>query len=77
MKTIHLENLGGKFKTDVHREIAGLSTETKPVTDFEGIPMRTGDMFLELDTGDVYGFSEDAASGSEWSQVCALGGSGS
>ena len=43
-------------------EYAGLSTDTKPVEE----KIATGSTFLEVDTGDVYFFNEDAAPGSEW-----------
>ena len=47
-------------------EMAGLSTDTKPT---EGIA--TGSLFMEVDTGDVYGFDEESE---EWMKVTALGG---
>lgn len=53
-------------------EMSGLSTDTKPT---EGI--MTGSLFMEVNTGDVYAFDEDGASGSEWKKIAALGGSGS
>ena len=51
-------------------EAYGTSTDTKPV--FAG--MATGSLFLEVDTGDVYAFDEDAAADSEWTKIAALGG---
>ena len=48
-------------------EAAGLSTDTKPVENIV-----TGSLFMEVDTGDVYAFSEgDTPS---WNQIAALGG---
>ena len=50
-------------------EFAGISTDDKPVHN-----ICTGSLFFEADTGDVYSFDEEAASGSEWTKVCELGG---
>lgn len=50
-------------------EIACVSTDTKPVSG-----LVTGSLALEVDTGDVYAYNEDAASGSEWGKIAALGG---
>ena len=43
-------------------ELAGLSTDTKPVdaTDAE-VVTATGSRFLEVDTGDEYAYDEDGA----------------
>ena len=49
-----------------YSEFAGLSTDTKPV---DGIA--TGSVFVEVDTGKVYFFNEDADAGSEWTEVGA------
>ena len=49
-------------------EWAGLSTDSKPL---KGC---TGSLFLEVDKGDVYAFDEEAAAGSEWTKIAALGG---
>lgn len=49
-----------------YKEIAGLSTESKPTTD-----LVTGSMFLEVDTAKLYFFNE-ASSGS-WGDGIQLG----
>ena len=46
-------------------EYAGLSTDVKPVSE----DICTGSTFLEVDTGDVYFFNEEGASGQEWVKV--------
>lgn len=51
-------------------EMAGLSTDTKPVQVFYA----TGSLFLEVDTGDVYAFDEDGNSDEEWVKIAELGG---
>lgn len=51
-------------------EYAGLNGDTKPVSD----DIVTGSLFMEVDTGDVYAYNEEAASGSEWGKICSLGG---
>ena len=50
-------------------ELAGLSTDDKPVSYYA-----TGSLFLEVDSGDVYAFDEEGDSGSEWLKICELGG---
>ena len=35
-------------------ELIGLSTDTKPLSTFEGVPIGENSTFLELDTGDLY-----------------------
>lgn len=37
-------------------EMVGLSTDVKPVEDFDGYPVINGSSFLEMDTGDLYWF---------------------
>ena len=44
-----------------YQEIMGKSGETKPITG-----LVTGSSFLEVDTGDLYFFDEDASAGEEW-----------
>ena len=51
-------------------EFAGLNDDTKPTDD----DICTGSLFLEVDTGDVYAYDEEAAAGSEWRKICSLGG---
>ena len=46
-------------------EYAGLSTDEKPVRE----DICTGSTFIEVDTGDVYFFNEEGASGQEWVKV--------
>jgi len=54
---------------DIHYvELAGPSGATKP------LGFCTGSLFFETDTGDVYAYTEDASSGSEWAKVASLGG---
>ena len=46
---------------DIHYvELAGLSTDTKP------IGFATGSLFIEVDTGDVFFYNEEAEPDSEW-----------
>ena len=42
-------------------EVSCLSTDTKPVGNFV-----TGSILNEVDTGNVYFYNEEAASGAEW-----------
>ena len=46
-------------------EAYGLSTDTKPEVE----NMCTGSTFIEVDTGSVYFFNEEGASGQEWVKV--------
>lgn len=50
-------------------ELACLRTDSKPVGG-----MITGSLALEVDTGDIYAYNEEGASGSEWVKIAALGG---
>ena len=43
-------------------EFAWTSNDTKPVKD----DIATGSSFMEVDTGDVFFYNEDAAAGEEW-----------
>lgn len=43
---------------------AGLSTDTKPEEN-----LVTGSVFIEVDTGKVYFFDEEAAAGSRWHEA--------
>ena len=43
--------------------LAGLSTDTKPVTEYKGILIRNGSTFIEIDTGKEYLYDE---AGGEW-----------
>ncbi len=73
MKITEIRNMGGFDKTarTFYKEIAGNSSETKPTDTIENLELRTGDKFLETDTGDVYAFDEESA---EWTKICSLGG---
>ena len=42
-------------------ELVGTSQDTKPTGD-----VITGSIFVEIDTGNVYFYNEDATAGSEW-----------
>lgn len=46
-------------------EFAGTSNDVKPVRD----DICTGSSFLEVDTGDVFFYNEDAAAGEEWGRA--------
>ena len=48
-------------------EMAGTSLDEKPVRE----EYATGSLFLEVDTGDVYAYSE---TGTEWNKIAELGG---
>lgn len=39
-------------------EICGLSTDTKPTTDINGVVIKNGSVFFAMDTGSVYMFDE-------------------
>lgn len=43
-------------KTDLTETLAfkGLSTDTKPTLEFEGLEIKNGSSFFEMDTQDVY-----------------------
>ena len=48
-------------------ELAGLSTDTKPVDPVDALAVTaTGSRFLEVDTGDVYAYDEEA---STWHRI--------
>ena len=53
-----------------YREYAGSSLDSKPAHDDE----RTGNLFLEADTGDVYCYAE--GNPGSWNKVAELGGDG-
>jgi hypothetical protein len=52
-----------------YNEFAGTSLDTKPTN---GIG--TGSIFIEVDTGKVFFYNADAASGSEWVEQFSLQG---
>ena len=41
--------------------LAGLSSDTKPVTEYKGILIRNGSTFIEIDTGKAYMYDEEGA----------------
>lgn len=47
-------------------ELYGLSTDTKPTTQYSGIEIKNGSTYLEMNTGKVYIFNEE---GSVWLEV--------
>lgn len=44
-------------------ELAGRSTDEKPVGEYGGYPIINASTFFEMDTGDLYWFDEDTG---EW-----------
>lgn len=40
-------------------ELYGLSNDEKPIEEFEGRPIYTGSIFIEIDTGDSYFYDSD------------------
>lgn len=62
MVTIHrMEN--NQYCEAAQFELAGLSSDTKP-TEIEGFPVGDNSLFLELDTGDFYYFTNGS-----WTKV--------
>lgn len=57
---VTLAKIGGRYNTAL-LEIRGLSTDTKPTTEIEGMIVTNGSTYIEIDTGDTYMF--DAANG--------------
>ncbi len=59
-------------------ELRGLSTDTKPVGD-DQLPLplgncdknlvENGSIFIEIDTGDIYMYNIEGASGEEWIKI--------
>ena len=50
-------------------ELAGLSTDTKPVDPIDAVVVTaTGSRFLEVDTGDVYAYDEGGAT---WHKIAS------
>ena len=41
--------------------LVGLSSDTKPVTEYKGILIRNGSTFIEIDTGKAYMYDEEGA----------------
>ena len=40
-------------------ELWGKSTDTKPIKEYQGVPIPNGFIFIELDTGDSYIYDEE------------------
>lgn len=52
-----------------YMELAGLSTDTKPVDPIDAVVVTaTGSRFLEVDTGDIYAYDEDGAT---WHKIAS------
>lgn len=64
---VTLIKIGGRYNTNV-LEIKGLSGDTKPTTEIEGMNISNGSTYVEIDTGDTYMF--DAENGI-WYDVTA------
>lgn len=41
--------------------LVGLSSDTKPVTEYKGILIRNGSTFIEIDAGKAYMYDEEGA----------------
>ena len=54
-------NAGRVYKGKQYLELAGLSTDDKPVTG-----LLNGSLFHELDTTKIYAFNEEGDTGEEW-----------
>lgn len=66
--------LGGGEKYNVNQMwIDGLSTDTKPTTTIDGMPIPNGSVFTEVDTGKTYMFDKDNTT---WYEVSLGGGGG-
>lgn len=59
--------------TTVYGEGSCISTDTMP-EQIDGKDIITGAKLLAVDTGDVYAYNEEAASGSRWGVIASLGG---
>ena len=66
--------LGGGEKYNVNQMwIDGLSTDTKPTTTVDGMPIPNGSVYTEVNTGKTYMFDKDNAT---WYEVSLGGGGG-
>ena len=66
--------LGGGEKYNVNQMwIDGLSTDSKPTTTVDGMPIPNGSVYTEIDTGKTYMFDKDNAT---WHEVSLGGGGG-
>lgn len=55
---VTLIKYGNSYNTMVS-EISGLSTDTKPTTTVEGLPIQNGSVFIETDTGKRFMFDQE------------------
>lgn len=51
-------SMGGKFNTNIS-ELVGLSTDTKPINEFNGTAICNGSYFYEMDTKKLWQFDEE------------------
>ena len=66
--------LGGGEKYNVNQMwIDGLSTDSKPTTTVDGMPIPNGSVYTEVDTGKTYMFDKDNTT---WYEVSLGGGGG-
>lgn len=66
--------LGGGEKYNVNQMwIDGLSTDAKPTTTIDGMPIPNGSVFTEVNTGKTYMFDKDNTT---WYEVSLGGGGG-
>ena len=66
--------LGGGEKYNVNQMwIDGLSTDTKPTTTVDGMPIPNGSVYTEVNTGKTYMFDKDNVT---WYEVSLGGGGG-
>lgn len=70
IRVTHIQFIEGN---EYYMELAGPSTEVKPEVvelSYGVFRMRTGNLFLENDTGDLYSYDETDG----WNQIGSLGG---
>lgn len=70
IRVTHIQFIEGN---EYYMELAGPSTEVKPDVvelSYGVFRMRTGNLFLENDTGDLYSYDETDG----WNQIGSLGG---
>lgn len=70
---VTLIKYGNNYNINV-MELDGLSTETKPINGFEGMPIPNGSTYTEIDTGITYMYDID---NSVWHEVSIGSGGGS
>lgn len=49
----------GAYSTDKPMELYGLSTDEKPVTNYKGMNIPNGSIFVEMDTSKVYAYDDE------------------